>query len=148
MPQGIDRIIAERRLRVRGRAPRYVTVRLGMPKRSGGEWVCRFEISGLDTVLTHPVRGTDALQALALAIEAVRVTLKETGQHLTWEGGERGDPGIPLVVTTAFCAAFSAHIERLVERESERLVRNKNTPGPRPVSTLKASQTRIHLSPR
>jgi hypothetical protein len=142
MRRNTDRVIAERRLRLRGRAPRYVTVRLGMPKRSGSEWVCRFEISGLDTVLTHPVRGTDALQALALAIEAVRVTLRDTGQHLTWEGGERGDPGIPLVITTAFGAEFSAHVERLVEREIERLVKNKNDQRIRSVSTPKTSRKR------
>jgi len=61
--------------------------------------------------------GVDGLQALALAIEGLRVELETSGGVYTWEGGDDGDHGVPPVVTTAFGREFCKRVTSFIEQE-------------------------------
>lgn len=121
MDHELGRVIAERALVCGGKRKRQLTVRLGVPKRAKGvDWVCPYQIAGLRDSRADAAYGVDALQALMMALEAIRVRLEKAGGECTWVGGEEGDAGFPRLVPSYFGAAFAAGINRYIDGELER----------------------------
>jgi hypothetical protein len=115
-------IIAERVFELEGR-PRAVRVRIGKPRRapkSGDHW-CTFEISGLPEVMRFKVWGIDSLQALQLAMRAAGELLREEGHALTWCGEQ--ELGFPRTLPSFLSAAASSRLERMIDREIEKVAR-------------------------
>jgi hypothetical protein len=122
MSEELGQVIGERTLRCSGLTSRKrITVRLGTPRPAKDvDWLCPYEIDGLGGARVEVAHGLDAMQALMMALEAIRVRLEQDGLQCTWQGGEEGDAGFPRVVPTFFGPAFTATIHRLIDREVER----------------------------
>ena len=118
MPASPEMVIATRRIRLtRGRKASTLTVKIGRPRRvRTGEWACPYWISGLGDRITHKVRGIDAVQALVLALEAVRLELKKFGGRISWPG-ERGGGEFPQYVPTEWGPETTDRIEKFIRRE-------------------------------
>ena len=88
------RTIATRRLTlVPGGRP--VDVELDAPvRRRSGEWACAYRIRGIGRVRAGRALGEDSLQALQLALVAVRQALEPFADRRTWTG-ETGELGLP-----------------------------------------------------
>lgn len=115
-------VICSRRLTrrdINGDGDHVVTVRIGKPKKERQSWACPFHISGLGFKKPLFAYGEDAVQALVMAFEGVRVTLKKNESLFTWVG-EEGDSGFPMLVDGGADLSFTKHLEGLVEREKER----------------------------
>src|SRR5882762_9859251 len=94
--------VATRRLHYGARGSRVVTVRIQAPRKTGKEeWVCRFGISGLKNGASGSAHGVDGIQALLLALEAVRLTLDRSGAIFSWLGGDN-ETGFPRLVPTYY----------------------------------------------
>ena len=84
-----------------------------------GVWQCRFSIaeSGVPLIEERGM-GSDAFQALALALEGIRVRLSEHPRSLAWPGMEPGITGFHRV-NYAFgrkvVDELEAHIDRRLE---------------------------------
>ncbi|MBS2022115.1 MAG: hypothetical protein JST92_06865 [Deltaproteobacteria bacterium] len=61
--------------------PRLVTLCLGPPHQTGGDWACRVNVTGLEVESDQLVHGMDALQALELGIEFLALTLTRSKEH-------------------------------------------------------------------
>jgi len=97
-----------------------------MPRPSPkGDWECPYQIVGLGKSRFRVAYGLDGIQALLMAIEALRVTIEESGKRVTWNGGEDGDNGLPRVVPTFFGLSFAQRISRLIDQEVERFSRGQ-----------------------
>ena len=73
--------IAIRQLTQVENSRKKISVALGRPRRVGTtEWVCRFQIRGLDDSSIKNAFGVDALQALLNAVEGSRVCLEKTAR--------------------------------------------------------------------
>ncbi|WP_437602980.1 hypothetical protein WMF28_15260 [Sorangium sp. So ce590] len=124
--------IAERRLSVVGEPGRVVTVTIGKPMRKpSGDWACPVDIQGLQEAVRDSAYGVDAVQALQLAFETARQSLKNSGLPVTWCDGEPGEMGFPVAVPYIFGRAFEDRMERLIEDEIEKAVeaKKKGAPG-------------------
>jgi hypothetical protein len=134
MDHELGRPIAERALICGTRRKKQLTVRLGAPKRAEQvDWVCPYQIVGLGSSRVDAAYGVDALQALMMALEGIRVRIEKAGA-CTWVGGENGDAGFPRLVPTYFGAAFATHINQQIDRELERfgkVVRSTGRKAPR-----------------
>lgn len=84
--------------------------------------MCPFQIAGIGRSRVEHAFGLDAIQALQIALQGIRVQLEGHAKGATWEGGEQGDPGFPQVVP-AFGLAFDRHMSRIIAREEKRHVR-------------------------
>lgn len=111
--------IATRRLTlVPGGRP--VVIELDAPvRRRSGEWACVHRIRGIGRVRTGRALGEDGIQALQLAIAAVRQSLEPFAAQLTWTG-EPGELGLPEAIPDYFGGEFRRRLERLVRLETER----------------------------
>jgi len=87
-------------------------------ERRAGEWTCVYRIRGLGRVRAGRVVGDDGLQALQLALAALRRELEPFAARLTWTG-EPGELGLPEFVPDYFGAEFRRRLESVVRRESE-----------------------------
>ena len=117
-------VIAVRQLHGEGRRPKVVTVKLGKPRRSKEiDWECPFSITGLRIRGIQYGRGVDAIQALYMALEGVRVLLERSGARLTWIGGQPGDAGFYRFVPKFFGPKFSKRLDRVIDREVEAFCR-------------------------
>jgi hypothetical protein len=115
--------IASRQLELAGAQRRFVRVRFDRPRRSPPRaWVCAFEIAGLGGRKRYRAFGADGVQALLLAIELARLTLKNGGVriHGAW-ADESG--GFPRYVPSLFGRGFAEHLGRLIDGEVERVAR-------------------------
>ena len=102
---------------------RPVLVELDAPReRRGGAWDCAYRIRGLGRTRAGRARGDDGLQALQLALDAVRRELEPFGTRLTWTG-EAGELGLPVSVPDYLGGAFRRRMERVVQLETEREAR-------------------------
>lgn len=118
-------IVAERSLRTAG-AGRAVKLRLGMPRPlPKSDWECPYQIVGLGKSQPKVAYGLDGLQALLMAVEALRVRIEKSAKRLTWEGGEDGDNGLPRVIPTFFGLSFAEKLSELIDREVERFSRRQ-----------------------
>jgi hypothetical protein len=126
MASELKPVIVERTLRSEGGAARPVQLRLGMPRPSPkGDWECPYQIVGLGKSRPQVACGLDGMQALLMAVEALRVTMEESGKRLAWEGGENGDHGLPRVVPAFFGVPFAQRVSRLIDQEVERFSRRQ-----------------------
>jgi hypothetical protein len=124
MKAKIGAVIATTELHEREPSRKRIVVSLGKPRRVGeGDWVCPYRIRGLGANGAQEAHGFDAVQALVLAIESVRITLERSRRHFSCLGGEQGDTGFPRYVPTAFGPAFAKRLSRLIDREVERFAR-------------------------
>src|SRR5882672_7544667 len=79
---------------------RRVTVMLGKPRKATRHWECPFRITGLRVPRVQHGYGVDAIQALANALEGVRVTLERSRTRLSWF--EPDDAGFERTVPRIF----------------------------------------------
>jgi len=99
---------------------RPVLVELDAPVwRRTGEWACAWRIRGIGRARTGRALGEDGLQALQLALTAVRRSLEPFAERLTWTG-EPGELGLPEPIPDYFGGEFRRRLERLVRLETER----------------------------
>lgn len=96
---------------------RKVAVSIGAPRpHPKGDWVCPFLIEGREESQVEGSFGVDALQALLLAVEGIRVTLDRTGSRFEWL-----DPSgawIPRLVPTGQGKRFENRVNEFIERET------------------------------
>jgi hypothetical protein len=118
-------IIAERILTVVGSKAR-VRVRLGKPRkdRTSGDYNCPFIIDGLGESTVQQASGIDAIQALQLAMQAIRKALHPYAKQLRWVGSPPGGLGFPMMIPEVFGVKFSQRLEGLVQRETDRFGRS------------------------
>jgi hypothetical protein len=119
-------VIARRRLRrIKGKSP--VVVEIGMPRRrSTGEWECPYRIRGLKGKLPRRALGVDAVQALWLVMQWIRLELEPHRSKLTW-GDEPGELGFnqfhPDILGPGVRRRITRMIDREIAREGRRLKR-------------------------
>jgi hypothetical protein len=98
-----------------GKKSRKVVGKVGQPIRRGKTWVCPFTISGIGLRGHIDAVGEDQMQALILALEGMRTTLRKDGSEWSWIYGERGDVGIPRFVPSGFGVDFAKGIESAID---------------------------------
>jgi hypothetical protein len=99
---------------------RPVLVELDAPRpRRTGEWACAYRIRGLGRARAGQALGEDGLEAIQLALVALRRELEPFGPRLTWTG-EPGELGLPLLIPDFFGGEVRRRLEGLVQREIER----------------------------
>lgn len=121
MKHNFGEILGERKLhRKVGKKNVAAIVTLGTPRRKqNGDWECLFHVTGQGVQRGY---GVDAIQALSTALEGIRVMLERSGQQFSWLGGEY--TGFDRLVTTSFGAKFNARLNRIIDREFARLVKD------------------------
>ena len=123
MAKYIRTIIAARELRSEPLANKRLTVILGKPRRSGKDWVCQFQIKGLEDSEIRNAFGVDAIQALLGAFEGIRVALERSGEQHSWKGGKPGDPGFPRFVPTFYGLEFARKVSKTIDSHVVRFAR-------------------------
>jgi len=121
----IGTVIGERRLEFRNAPRKKLVVTLGKPRRTKDrqDWECPFRIKGADMTRLEFGYGVDALQALTSALEGIRVVLDEIGSPLAWSGVLPDHTGFPRPIPIGAGPELTARLERLVDREINRHVR-------------------------
>ena len=61
--------------------------------------------------------GIDQMQAILLAFESVRTTLRNSGIEWRWIHGEKGETGIPRFVPIGFGRRFASRLESIIDAE-------------------------------
>jgi hypothetical protein len=113
MPIRLGTVIAERTLKRAG-SSRPVLARLGKPRGSRrAPWECPYQVVGGGSARVRVALGEDALQAVVLACAGLRAELARI--QASWLG--IGTSGIPPFLPDFLGAAFTAHLEAVVERE-------------------------------
>jgi hypothetical protein len=122
MATWLGSVLAERTLHKGGRgAPGSGLLRLGRPKRvREDEYECRYEISGFGRVRRRKAYGVDELQAMSLALVALRAELKGLGGTATWLD-QPAYLGLPVIVPAPFPEKFAKRLEGSIERAMERV---------------------------
>jgi hypothetical protein len=116
-------VIASRTLEPLNSRGKAVTVSLGSPQRAPDvDWYCPYWIEGLRGRVSYKAHGIDAIQALILALEGIRLRLLQSGRKFRWNGGV-GDTGFPQYLPDYFGPAFSRHLEKLLEVEVTKFAR-------------------------
>lgn len=111
--------IAVRRFTVLGEPDREVTLTLGKPRPSLGDWACSVLIEGIPNARRRRIHGVDAVQALQLALEYARRELDRSGLALTWlDEGEPGSLGLPFSAPTHHGVYFQQRMERYMDRRA------------------------------
>ena len=121
----LGNVIGERRLEFRDAPRKKLVVTLGKPRRTKGhqDWECPFRIKGAGVACLEFGHGVDALQALTSALEGIRVVLDEIGRPLAWSGVLPDHTGFPRPIPIGAGPEMAARLERLVDRELNRHVR-------------------------
>ncbi len=123
--QKVGNVIGERCLVFRDAPRKKVVVTLGKPRKMKGhqDWECPFRIKGPGVARLEFGYGVDALQALTTALEGIRSVLDEIGKPLAWIGVLPDHTGFQRMIPFAAGPEMSARLERLVDRELNRHVR-------------------------
>ena len=123
----MDQWVANRT--VRDDAGNECVVSVGIPRKSPKtrhEWACPFRIvrDGKETI--DHAHGIDQMQALELAVDAIRVALEKSGAALTWfvtqdgvakPAGEPGDAGFYRSIPSALGQKVYRQLARVVDDE-------------------------------
>ena len=118
MKRKFGTIVATRRLSLIGTKGKIVIVKIGKPRKLGGEeWACPFFIDGLGVQKIVYGHGFDAIQALVMALEGIRTVLEKTGKRLSWADGEAGLTGFSRFVPIFYGLKFMKRVDRLIDRE-------------------------------
>jgi hypothetical protein len=115
--------IAERNLVSHDHEATLVRVSLGTPRWNGTEWECPFRIRSAGVSEVEYGRGVDSMQALTTAVDGIRVALESKFGALSWEGVFPHQSGFQRSIPLSLDPAFSRRVERLVDREFERHLR-------------------------
>ncbi len=112
-----------------------VVVSLNAPEQQpDGVWECRYIISELGhQPFTGRAFGEDGFQAIALALEAIRIDLRDTGRRFSWLNGEPGITGfsrVPYHFGSKLVDELEAHIDARVDRFSEEAAAGLHGPPP------------------
>lgn len=106
-----------------GRTRRIAQLRIWAPiQRSEGEWVTEYSVSPMRR--RRRAIGLDGFQSLIIAIDAVRRHIMEADCTLTWEGGESGDAGVPMIIPASLGLANARHLENIIESEVRAICKN------------------------
>jgi hypothetical protein len=116
-------VIAERRLVSHDHKGKRVRVSLGKPRWNKREWECPFRIRGPGVSEVEFGYGVDSMQALTTAVEGIRFVLDKKFGSLAWEGVFADDSGFERLIPSTFGVGFSRRLERLVDREFNRHLR-------------------------
>lgn len=85
-----------------------------------GVWECCYQIGTSDTNQgMRRAYGEDALQALSLALEAIRIDLRDSGRKLSWQGNEPGLTGFHRV-TYALGFQLVQKLEGMIDSEIDK----------------------------
>ncbi len=123
MGHELGAIVAERVLRRSG-STKSVTVRLGTPRKAEAiDWQCPYQIIGLRGSRVEVAYGVDAVQALQLALEAIRIRLGRYSKEWIWEGGDGLYGGFPRAVPSSFGRDFAVGIEQYIDAETARMLK-------------------------
>jgi hypothetical protein len=117
--------IAVRYLAVVGEPDREVVITIGKPRPEPDPsvWRCSFLVEGIPAARRRIALGADSLQALQVAIQSAKATIKAAGVVCTWGSDEPGDIGIPSTVPTFEGSGLAQKIERYIDRELRKLIR-------------------------
>jgi hypothetical protein len=88
------------------------------------EWECAFYLTNIGMTEIQFGHGIDSVQALIQAIEGARVFLEKSGKELIWEGGKKGETGIPRYVPAIYGKNFTEHLYRIIDCELEGFARS------------------------
>lgn len=131
-PIVFGRVIAEREYRV-GREK--ILLQIGTPHRASWKtaFYCPFRFVRSGKTELKRTFGVDAVQALMLAFDIIKVVLETTSSQISWFAGQRpGDVGISKRLTTGLGIEFDRGLERIVDkavlkrsRELQRLHKQK-----------------------
>jgi len=108
-----------------GDARRKVLVRIWAPIALEERYACDVAVDGLDEPIRESIVGMDALQALTIALAAIRSSLDPYGDRISWfdDGpSSRGWHGIPYQVSLPTPEHERRVIERIqseIDRESQ-----------------------------
>jgi hypothetical protein len=126
-PRRFGRIVAQRVLTDAADPKKEIVVTLGIPRRaSPEEWQCPARVEGLKPKpILGVMSGIDALQALLLAVEFLRLQLSESGRRLAWvtDSVLCTAGGIPRQVPANYGEKFDKRMAILIEREKEKASR-------------------------
>lgn len=122
--------IAERRLISLDTEGQRLRASVGSPRWNGQEWECPFRIRSARSSKTDYAYGSDSMQALANALEGIRVTL-ETSGRFGWDGGLPNESGLGRQVPIGFGPAFAKRVDRFIDRECELYVERLKARGRR-----------------
>ena len=114
----LGRVVASRTLTEDGKPANRVEIVLGAPRRAGKDWECPFAIRGLGDGSVQTMTGADSLQALQLAVRAIRARLEETGRRFLWiPTAPTFGSGISIELPLGLGADFERRAKRFIERE-------------------------------
>jgi len=115
--------VAERKLERRGDAKRAAGFRIGKPRPAReADYECRYEVFGFGSPRRMRVFGIDEVQALSLALEAVRAELQRLGTEAIWLEGP-AYRGLPMTVPTYLPRKYARRVEAALERANAAFVR-------------------------
>jgi hypothetical protein len=122
-PPSLGLLIARRILAEQDVAENKIVVSIGLPmpdrlSKHGG-WECPFLIEGVGESRVQRAFGVDAMQALILAIQGIRVGLEQTGRKLFWLDPDIG-ADIPLYFPPSFGKQYEQRLRLAIERETVR----------------------------
>jgi uncharacterized protein DUF6968 len=113
------RVIASRELsRKGGRSPLVVEIGIPRPRRTG-EWECPYRIRGLKPQRARRALGEDAVQALELVFQAIRLELEPLGKDVALYD-QPGETGFSRFFPDIFGPVVRGRVERLIDRELTR----------------------------
>jgi hypothetical protein len=120
----LGRIIAAREFTAKsGKRSKRILVQIGTPYQvKTGDWACPFRVTGAGPQKQKRVFGIDAFQALQLVYQGIRKELEEKKQTVTWEGVSLAAV-LPRLIPHFGDEAFSARINRMIDRELRRYVK-------------------------
>jgi hypothetical protein len=120
MGEWIGRVAASRTLERGTKNARPVRVRVGHARRAPeGDWECRYEIVGIGKPRRMRVFGVDGLQAMPLAMVALRSDLETWGKDLRWLEWP-AYRGVPEQVSTLLPEDAARRVSRVIKREMKR----------------------------
>jgi hypothetical protein len=98
---------------------RTIVVSIGAPRpHPKGDWECPFTIEGRGESRVERAIGADALQALLIAVEGIRIALDQTGSRFEWLNASGA--WIPRQVPTGQGKRFEERVNQFIERETGR----------------------------
>ncbi len=116
MPRWLGQPIAERELERSGGERARAGFRIGRPRPAReGDYECRYELYGFGRLRRMRIFGIDEVQALLLALEAVRAELQRLGAEAIWLE-QPAYRGLPVTVPTYLPAKHARRVEAALAR--------------------------------
>ncbi len=119
MEKKLGTVIATRTLKI-SKTGKKVLVKIGQPRRGKKCWFCPCKIAGIKNGFTTYIYGEDAIQALMLALEFVRIVLEGSREKVTWADFDDGFTGFPRYVNYSFGMDLYKRLNQMLDKEEER----------------------------